>query len=54
MMAGFGIRTAEQVTQLAPHVDGVIVGSALVECIERGDSPADFLKQLLADPRVAA
>jgi tryptophan synthase alpha chain len=44
--AGFGIRTAEQVQKLAPHVDGVIVGSALVEVIERGEDPAAFLKAL--------
>lgn len=34
--AGFGIRDAAQVARLAGHVDGVIVGSALVEGIERG------------------
>jgi tryptophan synthase alpha chain len=44
--AGFGIRGAEQVRKLAPHVDGVIVGSALVEVIERGDDPAEFLRGL--------
>jgi tryptophan synthase alpha chain len=44
--AGFGIRTAEQVQRLTPHVDGVIVGSALVEVIERGEDPAVFLRAL--------
>jgi len=44
--AGFGIRGAEQVRQLAPHVDGVIVGSALVEVMERGDSIGGFLDGL--------
>jgi tryptophan synthase alpha chain len=44
--AGFGIRSAEQVRKLAPHVDGVIVGSALVEVIERGEDPAAFLRAL--------
>ncbi|HXV40910.1 MAG TPA: tryptophan synthase subunit alpha [Steroidobacteraceae bacterium] len=34
--AGFGIRHAAQVARLAGHADGVIVGSALVEGIERG------------------
>ena len=28
--AGFGIRSARQVARFAPHVDGVVVGSALV------------------------
>jgi tryptophan synthase alpha chain len=54
LLAGFGIRSAEQVRQLAPHSDGVIVGSALVECIERGEDPADFLRTLIADPKEAA
>ncbi len=44
--AGFGIRSAEQVRKLAPYVDGVIVGSALVEVIERGEDPAAFLRAL--------
>ena len=44
--AGFGIRSREQVERLAPHVDGVIVGSALVEVLERGEDPAAFLRSL--------
>ena len=44
--AGFGIRDATQVSLLAPHVDGVIVGSALVEALERGASPAALLDSL--------
>ena len=44
--AGFGIRNREQVERLRGHVDGVIVGSALVECLERGDDPARFLRGL--------
>ena len=44
--AGFGIRSHDQVAKLAPHVDGVIVGSALVEVIERDDDPAAFLRSL--------
>jgi tryptophan synthase alpha chain len=44
--AGFGIRSREQVERLAPYVDGVIVGSALVEAIERGEDPATFLRAL--------
>ena len=44
--AGFGIRNRSQVERLAPHVDGVIVGSALVEVLERGEDPAAFLRQL--------
>jgi tryptophan synthase alpha chain len=44
--AGFGIRRAEQVRQLAPHADGVIVGSALIEALERGEDPQRFLRGL--------
>jgi tryptophan synthase alpha chain len=44
--AGFGIRSREQVQALRGHVDGVIVGSALVELLERGGDPARWLKQL--------
>jgi len=44
--AGFGIRSVEQVRVLAGMADGVIVGSALIEAIERGSDPVEFLKQL--------
>jgi tryptophan synthase alpha chain len=44
--AGFGIRTREQVERLRRHVDGVIVGSALVECLERNEDPEKFLHAL--------
>jgi tryptophan synthase alpha chain len=46
--AGFGIRGREQVARLAGHVDGVVVGSALVEALERGDDPVAFLAGLRA------
>jgi tryptophan synthase alpha chain len=48
--AGFGIRNGDQVARLAPHVDGVIVGSALVEVLERGEDPAAFLRALRVSP----
>jgi tryptophan synthase alpha chain len=44
--AGFGIRGRDQVARLRGHVDGVIVGSALVEVLERGDDPVAFLRAL--------
>jgi tryptophan synthase alpha chain len=44
--AGFGIRSREQVARLKGHVDGVVVGSALVEVLERGEDPAAFLNGL--------
>ena len=44
--AGFGIRSRDQVERLRGHVDGVVVGSALVEVLERGDDPGEFLGAL--------
>jgi tryptophan synthase alpha chain len=44
--AGFGIRSREQVQALRGHVDGVIIGSALVELLERGGDPARWLSEL--------
>jgi tryptophan synthase alpha chain len=46
--AGFGIRSAEQVARLRGHVDGVVIGSALVEVLERGEDPAAWLRGLRA------
>jgi tryptophan synthase alpha chain len=44
--AGFGIRSAEQVARFKDHVDGVVVGSALVEVLERREDPAAFLRAM--------
>jgi tryptophan synthase alpha chain len=44
--AGFGIRTREHVALLRGQVDGVIVGSALVEVLGSGADPAAFLRGL--------
>jgi len=44
--AGFGIRGPAQVRLLDAHTDGVIIGSALVETIERGESVAHLLDGL--------
>jgi tryptophan synthase alpha chain len=44
--AGFGIRGREQLEQLRGHVDGVVIGSALVELLERGGDPAEWLQSL--------
>jgi tryptophan synthase alpha chain len=46
--AGFGIRSREQVERLRGNVEGVIVGSALVEVLERGESPQQWLARLRA------
>ena len=44
--AGFGIRGREQVERLRGHVDGVVIGSALVEVLERGEDPTRWLQVL--------
>ena len=46
--AGFGIRGAEDVAYVGRHAAGAIVGSALVEVLENGDSASAFLNSLLA------
>jgi tryptophan synthase alpha chain len=51
VLAGFGIHRAEQVRELAAHVDGVIVGSALIDALDRGKDPAAFLRQLMGNGR---
>ena len=44
--AGFGIREHSQVAALAPHVDAVVVGSAVIEAMEKGASTVELLKRL--------
>ncbi len=46
--AGFGIRQAADVAAVGEHAAGAIVGSALVEVLERGEDPVPFLKSLKA------
>ncbi|MGH8298457.1 MAG: tryptophan synthase subunit alpha [Steroidobacteraceae bacterium] len=48
--AGFGIRSREQLELLRDHVDGVVIGSALVEVLERGGDPARWLRELRGRP----
>lgn len=50
VLAGFGIRRAEQLAAIADIVDGGIVGSALVEALGRGEDPAEFLRGLRTPP----
>ena len=40
VVVGFGIGRPEQVAELAPHADGVVVGSALVRALEGGGPAA--------------
>jgi tryptophan synthase alpha chain len=53
---GFGISHPDQVRALAPHADGLIVGSALVRLVEEGGEDAvgrvgDFVARLKAATR---
>jgi tryptophan synthase alpha chain len=54
VLAGFGIRSAAQIREIGDAVDGVIVGSALIEQLAAGEDPAAFLRSLLAAPAAAA
>ena len=54
VLAGFGIRHRTQVERLAPHVDGVIVGTALLDCIARGEDPVAFVRSLRCNPEEGA
>ncbi|MCH8116818.1 MAG: tryptophan synthase subunit alpha [Proteobacteria bacterium] len=46
--AGFGIRERSDVAAVGEHAAGAIVGSALVEVLERFDDPVQFLRTLAA------
>ncbi|WP_377508017.1 tryptophan synthase subunit alpha [Octadecabacter sp. R77987] len=43
VIVGFGVRTPETAENIAAVADGTVVGSAIVERIGKGDSPADVL-----------
>ena len=43
VIVGFGIKTPEASRDIAAIADGAVVGSAIVERIANGDSPADVL-----------
>ncbi len=46
VLAGFGVREAAQLRAVLGHADGVVVGSALVEALEKRRDPAAFLRAL--------
>jgi len=48
IFVGFGIRTAEHARRIGQIADGVIVGSALVECIENAVDEAEAKKKMIA------
>lgn len=51
---GFGIHTPEQARELSRHADGIIVGSALVNIIEKhGENAAPFLYEYVSRMKAA-
>jgi tryptophan synthase alpha chain len=44
--AGFGVRTAADLAVLGATSDGIIIGSALAEVIEKGGDPGEWLARL--------
>jgi tryptophan synthase alpha chain len=47
VLVGFGISRPEQVAQLSQRAQGVIVGSALQQALEQGQSSEEFLRPLV-------
>lgn len=45
---GFGVKTQEDVRTVAPHVAGVVVGSAVVQTIEEAASPEEAVTSVRA------
>ena len=48
MVVGFGISSAAQVKEVAKAADGVVVGSALVNCISGNLSDPQFAVEQIA------
>lgn len=47
LVVGFGISSPEQVREVASHADGVVVGSALVNCVAKGlDQPTGIPEKI--------
>ncbi len=51
---GFGIRTPEQAARIGQFADGVVVGSALIDCIHKADTPEAGTQAVLALTRELA
>ncbi len=44
---GFGITTPDHAAEIAPHAEGIVIGSAFVRLIERyGSQPSELLRRL--------
>ena len=49
VMAGFGIKSSEQVRTLAPHCDAVVVGSAIVRAVAKADEAGKSVRTAASD-----
>ena len=47
VIVGFGVSTPEQVASLAPLADGVVVGSALVQCVAQANQNSEDMVEKL-------
>jgi tryptophan synthase alpha chain len=43
---GFGISTPDQAAEIAPHADGIVIGSAIVKMIEENTGRADLIPRV--------
>jgi tryptophan synthase alpha chain len=43
IVVGFGISTPQQAREIAPHVDGIVIGSAFVQMIEKNRDRPDMV-----------
>ncbi|MGM0544080.1 MAG: tryptophan synthase subunit alpha [Pseudomonadota bacterium] len=46
IVVGFGIRTAEQAAAIGRYSDAVLVGSALVDCIEHANTSDEAVERV--------
>lgn len=53
LCVGFGISTPEQAQRAAKIADGVIIGSRILDIIEKSESPTADVKAFIADVRAA-
>ena len=52
-VVGFGISSPEDVRQVAPHADGVVVGSALLRTIREASAPDQAVRQFIGELKSA-
>ena len=55
VMAGFGIKTTEDAAVLASYSDGVVIGSSIVDLIDKNSDKKDFesVKEYVTDIKEA-